>query len=84
MGAQKADSVRVRGHDVPITSPAKILFPEDGNTKGVTTKGSASGCYLISEGRPLTIERFPDGILEAGFFHDHPAILSCLDPDPRS
>jgi len=55
-----------------ITHPEKVLFPDDG-----ITKGELAGYYervapvmvpLIA-GRPVTMERYPSGIGAKGFFH---------------
>lgn len=63
---KSADAViRVGGRDVTITRPEKVLFPDDGITKGelVDYYRRISRWILpqINE-RPLTLERFPDGI----------------------
>jgi bifunctional non-homologous end joining protein LigD len=57
---------------VEITHPDKLLFPEDGITKGEL----ASYYERVSEwmlphvkGRPVSMQRFPDGIDGKGFFH---------------
>jgi bifunctional non-homologous end joining protein LigD len=57
---------------VEITSPDKLLFPGD----GVTKADLASYYERVSEwmlphvkGRPLSLQRFPDGIDKQGFFH---------------
>src|SRR5437764_9464748 len=71
MKAQQADSVRIDGHDVKITRPGKILFPDDGITKGdlVRYYQRISPWMLPHvEGRPLALQRFPDGIDKPGFF----------------
>jgi bifunctional non-homologous end joining protein LigD len=57
---------------VEITHPDKLLFPEDG-----LTKGDIAGYYeAVSEtmlphveNRPISMLRFPDGIDGHGFFH---------------
>jgi bifunctional non-homologous end joining protein LigD len=57
---------------VEISNPDKILFPRDG-----ITKGELAGYYEhVAEwmlphikGRPLSLQRFPSGIGERGFFH---------------
>ena len=62
---------RIGGHDVKITRPEKVLFPEDGITKGdlVRYYQRISRWMLPHlEGRPLALERFPDGIDQPGFF----------------
>jgi bifunctional non-homologous end joining protein LigD len=57
---------------VEITHPDKVLFPGD----GVTKADLASYYERVSEwmlphvkGRPLSLQRFPDGIEKKGFFH---------------
>ena len=53
-----------------ITHPEKLLFPDDG-----ITKGELAGYYeavaplMVPQisGRPVTMERFPNGINETGF-----------------
>jgi bifunctional non-homologous end joining protein LigD len=57
---------------VEITSPDKVLFPDDGLTKA----DLASYYERVSEwmlphvrARPVSMQRFPDGIEKQGFFH---------------
>ena len=57
---------------VEITSPGKLLFPAD----GVTKADLASYYERVAEwmlphirGRPLSLQRFPAGIAQRGFFH---------------
>lgn len=55
-----------------ITHPEKILFPDDGITKGeVAAYYEAIAPLMLPHlaGRPLTMERYPNGIGEKGFFH---------------
>ena len=71
MRAKQAETVLVDGREVKITRPDKILFPEDGITKGDLVRyyqriGPRMLPYL--EGRPLSMQRFPDGIDQPGFF----------------
>jgi bifunctional non-homologous end joining protein LigD len=57
--------VRVGRHDVRISRPDKILFPKDGITKRELVdyyRHIASWMLPHLRGRPLTLERFPDGI----------------------
>lgn len=66
-----AEALQSGGHHVKITRPGKILFPEDGITKGDLIRyyqriGEWMLPYL--EGRPLSLQRFPDGIQQPGFF----------------
>jgi bifunctional non-homologous end joining protein LigD len=53
-----------------ITHPEKVLFPEDGITKGELAAYYESVAPLMIphvRGRPVTMERFPQGITEKGF-----------------
>jgi len=55
----------VDGHPITITSPDKVLFPDDGITKGdlVDYYQRIAGRMLIHvRSRPLHMNRFPDGI----------------------
>jgi bifunctional non-homologous end joining protein LigD len=55
-----------------ITHPEKVLFPEAGITKGDLAAYYEAVAPMmlphISE-RPLTMERYPNGVGEKGFFH---------------
>jgi bifunctional non-homologous end joining protein LigD len=54
-----------------ITHPEKVLFPEDGITKGdLATYYEAIAPVMLPylQGRPVTMERFPSGIDAKGFF----------------
>jgi bifunctional non-homologous end joining protein LigD len=71
MSVKPAEVLRIGGHDVNITRPEKVLFPEDGITKGdlIRYYQRISPWMLPHlEGRPLALQRFPDGIDQAGFF----------------
>jgi bifunctional non-homologous end joining protein LigD len=55
-----------------ITHPEKLLFPEDGITKGdlAAYYDRVSAVMLPHlRGRPVTMERFPNGIAGKGFMH---------------
>jgi bifunctional non-homologous end joining protein LigD len=55
-----------------ITHPDKILFPDDGITKGELAAYYETVAPLMVphvRGRPLTMERYPSGIGGKGFFH---------------
>ena len=59
------------GADVKITNPKKVLFPISGITKGLIFDyyEDISGKMLPHlYDRPLTMQRFPNGIDEEGFF----------------
>jgi bifunctional non-homologous end joining protein LigD len=54
-----------------ITHPEKVLFPDDGITKGELAEYYAAMAPLMLphlRGRPVTMERFPSGIGEKGFW----------------
>lgn len=56
---------------VEITHPGRVLFPADGITKGDLVNyysGVADVMLPHLKGRPLTVQRFPRGIAEKGFF----------------
>jgi bifunctional non-homologous end joining protein LigD len=55
-----------------ITHPEKVLFPEDGITKGeLAAYYDAIAPVMLPyiRARPVTMERYPAGIGEDGFFH---------------
>ena len=59
-------------NNVDITHPEKILFPGDRITKRELIdyyRRIASWILPHLRGRPLTMERYPDGIDKPGFFH---------------
>jgi bifunctional non-homologous end joining protein LigD len=62
---ERSEVVRVAHHEVKITRPDKVLFPKDGITKRELVdyyRQIASWILPHLRGRPLTLERFPDGI----------------------
>jgi bifunctional non-homologous end joining protein LigD len=55
-----------------ITHPEKVLFPDDGITKGDLAAYYEAVAPLMvphMSGRPVTMERYPSGIGHKGFFH---------------
>jgi bifunctional non-homologous end joining protein LigD len=55
-----------------ITHPEKVLFPDDGITKGeLAAYYEAIAPIMVPHirARPITMERYPAGIGEKGFFH---------------
>ena len=55
-----------------ITHPEKVLFPDDGITKGdLAAYYEAVAPLMVPHisGRPVTMERYPSGIGNDGFFH---------------
>jgi bifunctional non-homologous end joining protein LigD len=57
---------------VEITHPEKVLFPADGITKGdLASYYERVAPWMLPHvrGRPVSMQRFPDGIEGKGFFH---------------
>jgi bifunctional non-homologous end joining protein LigD len=55
---------------VQVTHPEKVLFPDDGITKGELVahyRAVAPRMLPLIGGRPVTMQRFPDGIGRGGF-----------------
>src|ERR1051326_1742221 len=60
-----------RTKDLVITHPEKVLFPEDGITKGeLASYYESVAPFLLPHlrGRPITMERYHRGIGAPGFF----------------
>jgi DNA ligase D-like protein (predicted polymerase) len=73
--------VNVAGHDVTVTSPHKVMFPEPGYTKLDLVRyyiAVADGALRGSGGRPNVLARFVDGI-GAEFFYQKRAPASRPD-----
>jgi bifunctional non-homologous end joining protein LigD len=65
-----SERVRIGLREVKITHPEKLLFPEDGLTKGDLVDYYRRIAPMILphlRARPLMLERYPDGIAEPGF-----------------
>jgi DNA ligase D len=63
--------MRIGRHDVPISNPDKVFFPERGLTKGdvVGYYLDVAGCALPHlRRRPFHMKRYPNGV-EGDFFH---------------
>jgi bifunctional non-homologous end joining protein LigD len=63
--------VEADSRNVKITHPDKVLFPEDGITKGELVdyfRHVADVQVPLVKDRPLTMQRFTDGIDKPGFF----------------
>jgi bifunctional non-homologous end joining protein LigD len=68
----KGDITRIGDRQVQITHPEKVLFPQDGLTKrDLVAYYISIAPWLLPHlrGRPLAMERYPDGIDRPGFFH---------------
>jgi bifunctional non-homologous end joining protein LigD len=71
-GAKEA--VEIDGRALVFTNREKILWPNDGYSKGdLIAYYRAVAPYLLPHlrGRPLTLERYPDGISGESFFEKH-------------
>jgi len=64
-------SINVDGHEIEVTNTDKILFRDAGITKGELIQyyqGIAGTILPHLAGRPISMERFPDGIDDEGFY----------------
>src|SRR6202171_4745371 len=67
----QSEALRIDGRIVAITHPEKALFPNDGITKGelvVYYQRIAPMMLPYLRGRPIVMERYPDGINEQKIF----------------
>lgn len=63
--------LEVDGRELSISNPDKVLFPDDGITKAEMVRYYRRVAPLLvrhSQGRPVAMHRFPDGIGKGGFF----------------
>ncbi len=63
--------IRVDGREIEISRPEKVLFPDDGITKGDLIEYYARiAPHMLPhlQDRPLTLERYPNGIQTKRFF----------------
>jgi bifunctional non-homologous end joining protein LigD len=70
--ARKTTASKLEIAGATITHPEKVLFPDDGITKGdLAAYYEAIAPVMLPHlaGRPITMERFPSGIGEEGFLH---------------
>jgi bifunctional non-homologous end joining protein LigD len=62
---------KVGRREIEVSNEEKLLWPEDGFTKGELIDyyhAIAPAMVAHLKGRPLTIQRFPDGIARGGFY----------------
>jgi bifunctional non-homologous end joining protein LigD len=62
---------RVGEHTIEVSRPDKLMFPDDGITKADLVDHYARIAPVMLphvRGRPITMQRFPDGIGESGFY----------------
>jgi bifunctional non-homologous end joining protein LigD len=67
----EAEILEIDGHEVRISSPGKIVFPEIGVTKLDVVRyylTVADGALRGAGGRPMVLKRFPKGIDAEPFF----------------
>jgi bifunctional non-homologous end joining protein LigD len=67
----RESSMRAGRRSVRLTSPGKLLFPNDGLTKADLAayyRDVAPAMVPLVRGRPLSLHRFNDGIRGKGFF----------------
>src|SRR5919201_5411556 len=63
--------MRAGRRDVPLTHPGKVLFPDDGITKedlAAYNRDAAPRMVPLVRDRPVSLQRFNDGIGRPGFF----------------
>jgi bifunctional non-homologous end joining protein LigD len=64
-------SLEIEGREVQLSNLDKVLFPGSGTMKGeIIDYYIRVSEYLLPhlEGRPLTLKRFPNGVLEKHFY----------------
>jgi bifunctional non-homologous end joining protein LigD len=69
--ARTTQTLEVGGRALTISNSDKVLWPQDGYTKGdLIGYYRAAAPYMLPElaGRPLTSQRYPDGIDGSSFF----------------
>src|SRR5689334_6117810 len=68
--------MRAGRRDVPLTHPGKVLFPDDGITKedlAAYYRDAADRMVPLVRDRPVSLQRFNDGIGKEGFFQKNVA-----------
>ncbi len=70
--ADRQEIISIDGREAKITRPEKVLFPKDSVTKRDLIdyyRHIAPFILPHLRGRPIAMERYPDGIDKSGFFH---------------
>ena len=70
--AKNKSEVKIGKHAVAITNRQKIYWPDEGYTKGDMIDYYDKMADLILphlKGRPLSLKRNPNGIIDSGFYH---------------
>lgn len=68
------DIIEVDGHEIELSNRDKLFFPDAGITKGDLVdyyRRIAKVALPHYRGRPLSMQRFPDGVAGEGFFQKH-------------
>jgi bifunctional non-homologous end joining protein LigD len=76
MSRTKGEPLRIGRETVAITRPDKVLFPNDGITKRELVdyyRRIAPAMLPYLRGRPIAMQRYPDGIAAQGFFQKRAA-----------
>jgi len=69
--AEDAEVLEIAGHPVRITSPGRVLFPDNGETKLDLARyylAVAEPLMAAMGGRPVLLQRFPGGATGPSFF----------------
>src|SRR5207344_774347 len=69
--ATEKEVLRINGHEVTISNPRKVYFPESGHTQLDLVKyyvAAADGALRGAGGRPMALKRFVDGAAGQPFF----------------
>jgi bifunctional non-homologous end joining protein LigD len=69
--ASTPEVVEVDGREIDVSNPEKVFFPETGATKLDLVRyylAVAEGALAGARDRPTTLHRFPNGVLDEGFY----------------
>ena len=86
--ASPKETLEIAGHEVSISNPQKVYFPDAGVTKLDVVQyylAVADGALTGVRGRPMALKRFVDGITKEPFFQKRaPDNTPGLDPPGRA
>src|ERR671914_632702 len=71
MAPSSEEILKIEGHEVRVSSPGKIFFPERGETKLDLVRHYlrfAEPLMRTMGGRPLLLQRFPAGAMGSSFY----------------
>ncbi|HSR51931.1 MAG TPA: non-homologous end-joining DNA ligase [Acidobacteriota bacterium] len=72
MASKDPQKVIIDGRDISLSNRDKVFFPEAGITKGEVVEYYRRVAEVMlphMKDRPLTMQRFPDGIASGGWYH---------------